>query len=524
MITRRLFVGGAGASAAILPLSGSLAAQPDVVNTRYGSVRGIAERGTMSFRGIPYAAPTGGPRRFRAPEPPAPWRGILDATRYGPIAPQLPDPGHESEAPPASSEDCLVLNIWTPGLSAAKRPVMVWFHGGGLAVGSGADPVTDGANLAAAHDVVVVTLNHRLNLFGYLYFGDLVGKGEAAANPGQLDLVAALKWVRENIAEFGGDPGNVTIFGHSGGGSKVGAMLAMPAGDGLFHRAILQSGFSTSAQTPEEGERITRDLFKAMDVPVGDIAALRACTLQQLLAGLGKVTHGSPILGPGMVVDGTVLPQVPLGPHSPQVSPRVPIMVGHAAQETTVLFPPPGAFTVTWDALPALLGGDLAMLPGRFRDPQALIKGFRRLLPGASPSDIFFAITTEAGMGQNARTVAEKRAKLPAPVFAYLVAWQSPAQNGRLHAHHGVEVPMVFDNSAVRHPPGRPRAEDARELGRIMSGYWAQFARSGDPNGHGLPRWPAYKIPGRATMIFDTPVTVRNDPLGAEQALIAAYA
>ncbi len=526
-ISRRLFLGGATAAAAILPVSSAFAAQAPVVTTRYGKLRGMSDGGVLSFRGIPYAAPTSGQLRFRAPAPPAAWRGIRNATAYGPMAPQLPDPGHDDAKRLASaSEDSLVLNVWTASADpSAKRPVMVWIHGGGLSVGSGSDPVTDGTHLAGTHDVVVVTLNHRLNIFGYLYFGNLVDEGQAVANPGQLDIVAALEWVRDNIAEFGGDPGNVTIFGHSGGGSKVGALLAMPSARGLFHRAILQSGFSTAAQTPEQGEEIARDFFKAMDLPAGDIAGLRALPPGQLLAGLRRLTNGSPILGPGMVADGQILPQVPLGRDSPQVSPDIPILVGHAAQETTVLFPPSEAFTVDWAGLPALVGSKLAALPAPIREPEPLITGFRRLMPDATPSEIFFAITTEDGMGQNARIVAEKRAKLPnVPVFAYVAAWQSPAQGGKLRAHHGVEVPMVFDNSALRHPPGSPRAEEAKELGRIMSGYWTQFARTGDPNKPGLPDWPAYRIPGRATMIFDSPATVRNDPLGAEQALIAFYA
>ena len=515
---------GTGA-AALVSASAARAAGAPVVTTGYGKVRGLIERGAFAFRGIPYAAPSSGALRFRAPQPPASWRGVRDATHYGPLAPQLADQGRDAAQLAAASEASQVLNVWTSTLDRnARRPVMVWMHGGGLAVGSGEEPATNGANLAVGHDVVVVTLNHRLNLFGYLYFGDLVGPGEAVANPGQLDLVAALQWVRDNIAAFGGDPSNVTIFGHSGGGSKVGGLLAMPVARGLFGKAILQSGFSTSAQTPAQGEKIARELFAALDLRAGDIAGLRALTPAALLDGLRKMTGGSPILGPGMVVDGTVLPQVPLGPDSPQVSPTVPILVGHAAQETTVLFPPPGAFTVDWEGLPALVGGQLAMLPAPLREPEPLIGGFRRLMPGATASEVFFAITTEAGMGRNARIVAEKRARLPgAPVHAFLAAWQSPAGGGRLQAHHGVEVPLVFDNAAVVHPPGSPKADEARALGRLMSAYWTRFAAAGDPNGPGLPTWPAYTIPQRATMIFDAPAHVVDDPLGAEQALLAAY-
>ena len=514
--TRRGFVTGSGAVAALLLAPAASATDGDIVQTRSGRVRGLRENGVQVFRGIPYAASTAGARRFLAPEPLEAWSGVRDATRFGPLAPQL-TPAPPGATSPVQGEDCLVLNVWTPGTGRdLKRPVMVWVHGGGFAVGSGSDPVTDGARLCARQDVVLVTLNHRLNALGYLYFGDLVPAGKAAANPGQLDLAAALRWVRENIAAFGGDPDTVMVFGHSGGGSKVASLLAMPAAGGLIDRAALQSGFGTYGVEPDAGVRITLSLFETLGIARGDIDALRAVPVSRILAALQHVTNGNPMLGPGIVADGTVLPHIPFAPDAPPVLPDIPMLVGHTADETTVLFPPKDAFTLDWAGL-------AAALEGKVRDPRPVLDGFRRLRPSTSPSDLYFAITTEAGMGRNARIVLEKRAALGrAPAYGYLVNWGSPAAGGKLRSHHGVELPMVFDTVGAV-PDLTPRAAEAQLLATDMSRRWATFARTGNPNSAGLPEWPSYAAPARATMVFDSPCAVRDDPLGAEQALIATY-
>jgi len=522
-LTRRSFSVSVGAGLAAL-IARPAFASPPVVKTSAGLLRGRCEQGVHIFGGISYGASTAGKNRFAAPQPPTPWRGVRDALGFGLRSPQLPDGGGGPDysswrEPMASGEDCLSLNVWTTGLdSSAKRPVMVWLHGGGLSVGSGATPTTDGRNLARRQDVVVVSVNHRLNLFGYLYFGDLVRDESVVANPGQLDLVAALQWVRDNIAEFGGNPDNVTIFGHSGGGLKVAGLMAMPAAKGLFHRAILQSGFGTVTVAPQDGKRIAAGLCKALQINPTDISALRAVPVDRLLAALQTATGGHPMLGPGLVPDGTIIAQAPFGSGLPTISPDIPVMVGHTSAETTVLFPPPGAFDLQWDSLPAAL-------EGRVRASAPLIDGFRKLRPNATPSDLFFAITTEASMGRNARTVAEARATgARKPVFAYLVNWNSPAQGGRLRSPHGVEVPMVFDTVTEAYATVGERMANAQQLADNMSSYWANFARSGNPNSDCLGPWPAYDQQRRATMVFDTQSALQDDPLGAEQALIAQHA
>lgn len=522
--TRRMFLAGSAALVAAPALGAT--ANP-VARTRFGQVRGVSDKGVLIFRGVPYGASTAGANRFRAPQQPAAWRGIRDATQFGSASPQHPDGAFdnvpEAKAP---SEDCLMLNIWTPGLgAAARRPVMVWFHGGGYAVGSGQERVNDGANLARRQDVVMVAVNHRLNAFGYSYFGDTVPAGETAANPGMLDLVAALRWVRDNIAGFGGDPGNVTIFGQSGGGGKVSTVMAMPSAAGLFHKAILQSGFSTSTTPPGTAQAGAVRLFETAGLQRGDIAGLRRLTTQQMLDAYWKATSGVPLRGAFLVADGEVLPRVPFVAGQPTSSPDVPVLLGSNATETTVLFPPREAFTTDWTALPGLLTSASALRPAlKIREAGPLIEGFRRAMPGASAADVYFAITTNAGMGRNARTVADTRtASSSQPVWKYLVAWRTDVENGTWRAPHGVELPMVFDSVAQKFPTIGNNRAGYQQMADVLSPMWAQFARTGNPNKPGLPEWRPYRTGERATMVFDTRSRTEVDPVGIELALIDAY-
>ena len=288
MLTRRGFARlGALAGSALLSSRGFAAADV-IANTSSGKVRGVTEDGVNVFKGIPYGASTGGVNRWLPPQDPQPWSGVRDATVYGPAAEQIP-----SERVPLRSEDCLVLNVWSRGLNdGAKRPVMVWLHGGGFSSLSGSSPMYDGVNLCQRGDVVVVTLNHRLNVFGFLHLGDLAGPEYATSgNVGMLDLVHALKWVRDNIGEFGGDPDSVTIFGESGGGRKVSTLLAMPDAQGLFHRAIIQSGPGIHLQPRDKSHEMAVALFQRLELDANELHKLKALPAEQILAAYGLVVN-----------------------------------------------------------------------------------------------------------------------------------------------------------------------------------------------------------------------------------------
>lgn len=495
---------------------------PPVVPTRLGPVRGVLEQGINVFKGIPYGAPTGGANRFRPPKPPKPWKAVRNAAAFGDRCPQLSTPPSQPWSswvePTSASENCLVLNIWTPGVGdGKKRPVMVWLHGGGYSVSSGASAVFDGTHLAQRGDVVVVTLNHRLNLFGYLYLAGIGGAPYAdSGNVGQLDIMAALRWVRDNIEGFGGDPTSVMIFGESGGGGKVGTLMAMPEAKGLFHRAAMQSGFAVTAISREAAQAMTDSLFAALHLRHDDVSRLQSLPVDRLLSALREVTHGMPF-GLGPVVDGRSLPRNPFAPDAPDISADVPLLVGYNKDETTVLFPPAGAFDLDWSSLEKLLQ---AQIPGA--DVASLVAGLREIRPWATPSDLYFTITTERGMGRNARAVAERKAALGrAPVYLYKLDWTTPVDGGRLRAPHSLDVPMVFDNVARSASLIGAGTQEAQEVADAMSSAWLAFARTGSPNSSGLPSWPPFNIEHRPTMVFNTLSRSVNDPLYRERKWLA---
>lgn len=514
--------------AALLAQCGALwaAAEAPLATTHAGTVRGRLQDGIHVFQGIPYGASTAGDNRFRAPRPPAPWSGVRDATRYGPRCYQLPAPPDEDSAwrswvdTSSMSEDCLTLSVWTPGLrDGRKRPVMVWLHGGGYSVGSGNSSINDGTRLARRGDVVVVSVNHRLNLFGYLHLGPLGGEDFAdAGNAGQLDIVAALRWVRDNIAEFGGDPGNVMVFGESGGGGKVATLMAMPAAQGLFHRAAMQSGFGVTVGEAEMNAEFARKFIGELGLTPERLGELRRLPPERLLAALDKVTGGSPtLLLP--VVDGRHLPRHPLSPDAPPGSAGIPLLLGYNATETTVLFPPPGAFTLDWPGLEKQLAREI---PGV--SAGELVTELRSLLPQASPSDLYFLITTERGMGSNARIVAERKARQGgAPVFLYRLAWATPVLGGKLRTPHSLDIPMVFDNVAASTSLTGEDTRDPQKVADAMSAAWIAFARTGSPNGPGLPEWPRFEPQGRAIMTFDVVSRAGADPLQREREVLARH-
>ncbi|RYZ68602.1 MAG: carboxylesterase/lipase family protein [Proteobacteria bacterium] len=481
-----------------------------------GTLVGVDVDDVHAFRGIPYAAPPIGDARFLAPSPARPWTGAREAGQPGPRCAQLRvgDPA----AGPANlgEEDCLVLDVFSRGLrDGARRPVMVWVHGGGFSVGSGSEPATDGTRLARRGDVVVVTVNHRLNVFGYGYFATQGQGFPTAANLGQLDLIAALQWVRANIEAFGGDPGNVTLFGQSGGGAKIGNLLATPAARGLFHKAILQSGPGLTAKTIDEQSAIARDYLAAAGVPRDEPERLRKLSTQQLLDALRKVTGGDPTLGFAPMVDGEVLPRQPFTPDAPDLAAEIPVLVGYTKTETTVLFPTPDLFSLDAAGLRAKLA---PFFPGRNVDD--LVARLGAALPDATPSRLYFVATSELNGDRSWLLAARKAAQRGAPVWLYRLEWETPVEGGRLMSPHGLDVPLVFDNVGSTATTRGEAEAGARQVAETMSRAWLNFARNGDPNGPGVSEWPPFDPERKATMRFDLTPGAVDDPVGEIRSIL----
>ncbi len=494
--------------------------------THRGKVRGVVQDGIRVFKGVPYAAPTDGPNRLRAPRPAPAWSGVRDAFAFGPNCPQLPARALSLTASwsreAAMAEDCLTLNIWTPGLrDQRKRPVMVWFHSGGFQSGSASLSVYDGQRLARRGDVVVVTVNHRLNVFGHLYLAQLGGAEFAeSGNAGLLDLVAALRWINATIVEFGGDPANVTVFGQSGGGAKVSLLLGMPQARGLFHRAIVQSGSQLDVQTPEEATRNAAAPLAALDIKPQETARIRTFPVDRLLAALTRVTT-APGARPGFgpVLDGVAIPRQPWAPDAPPTSAAVPLLVGTTATETTSLIG--GDDAGVFSLLDADLGPRLrAWLPDR--DVERVIAGYRRILPNASAADLFFAITSARRARQPAWAQAERKAAQGgAPVWLYELDWQTPVEGGKWRAPNGLDVPLVFD-AVARSESMVGTGRDAQAMADHLAATWIAFARTGQPHASREPAWPAFNPRERATMLLDMRPRVVNDHRGAERTLLAS--
>jgi para-nitrobenzyl esterase len=367
-----------------------------VVETASGKIRGVIQQGVQTFRGIPYGASTAGGNRFMAPRKPEPWTGIRDAFQNGPTAPQLGGPpnalilGHR--APTFESEDCLVVNVFTPNLSG-KRPVMLWLHGGGFAGGAGSAHSFDGNYLARTGDVVVVTVNHRLNVFGYLYLADVGGEKYAdSGNAGMLDIIAALQWTRDNIAHFGGDPGNVTVFGQSGGGIKVGTLLGMPATKGLIHKAIIESGSALRGVSRENANRTAERLLSKVNLQANQVDELQKLPVEKLLAAIDTRGQGTAGGGPfqlAPVVDGRNLPRDPWEPTAADVSADVPVIIGSVNTEGTFFMPPDSPQFAPLYSLDE--AGLKTQLTQRYGDAaEKLIDFYKKEGPDTSPSKIFF--------------------------------------------------------------------------------------------------------------------------------------
>ena len=509
-----------------------------VVKTSYGRIRGYVNRDIFTFRGVRYGASTGGMNRFMPPRPPEPWTEIRDASGYGYRAPQTNPASQDAAAPeseltrilwasdgyrvaPPESEDCLFLNIWTPTLDASeKRPVMVWLHGGGFSMGSSSDLLYDGTNLAR-RGAVMVGVNHRLNVFGYTHLGDIGGKEYAhSGNAGQLDIIAALEWVRDNIAQFGGDPNRVMIFGESGGGAKVSMLLASPPAKGLFHAAVIQSGPGVKVGERGPATKAAEFLLAELGIKAGNLEEIHKLPTARILSAHFAISSKVAGLGGGAfrpVLDPEVLPAHPYHPNATNISEDVPVMVGWNKTEST-------AFSLGQDALWALdeqgLRDRIEKLAGANAD--RLIQLYRREYPDLSPSRVYFLISSYSGMGSGSVTIAERKAALgKAPAYLYRLDWETPVLNGKLISPHGLEMPFVFDNVKGGGIALTGGGEEAQKMADKFSETWIAFAATGNPNTSksGLPQWAPYDADKRLMMIFDTASRVESDPL-KEQRLI----
>ena len=490
------------------------------VSIHQGKLEGDEQNGLFVFKGIPFAAPPVGARRWLPPEKPAPWAGVRDARRFGAVAPQnklMLTALSAMVVDGEQSEDCLTLNVWTSALDGKRRPVMVWIHGGAFTIGSGSQPIYDGSVLARRGDVVLVTVNYRLGPLGYLRLADVTGgKIPSSGSEGMLDQVAALEWVRDNIAEFAGDPGNVTIFGESAGGMSVGTLLAMPAARGLFHKAIPQSGACHTGAPVARANRTAERVLSKLRVQPGDAAAIRALTPAQLLTGtlLEDGVTTDPELGMAYqpVIDGTFVPRAAIEMVADGSASGVAVMVGSTLEEWKL-------FSMMDPSLHKL---DRAGLGARMS---------RRLTAEAADGVIDSTRTPALSVARRSRPpicsprsdqphfripgirLAQVQPRHDARVYSYLFTWPSPAMGGALGSCHALELGFVFGTNQM---PGMAAfagtGPTAEKLATHMQDAWLAFAKSGDPSNESTGEWRRYDEANRATMIFGATTKLEDAP------------
>jgi para-nitrobenzyl esterase len=503
--------------------------QEPIIETRRGRVRGTVEGDVRVFRGIPFAKPPVGPLRFGPPEAPEPWPGVRDATRFGPAS-------HQANRPLApilgilvdeESEDCLTLNVWTPAPGdGARRPVMVWIHGGAWVIGSGSERTYDAAHLVRRGDVVVVTINYRLGPFGFLRTRELGGGLDATGNEAMLDQVAALEWVRDEIAAFGGDPGNVTVFGESAGSVNIACLLTMPRARGLFHRAVLQSGSLNLTRPPAVALDAARQVLGELGIAPEHAHRLRDVPAKDLMAAANAVAGRSVIPPFSPVADGDLIPARPFAAIAAGSARGVPLIVGTNLEEMKLYrFLDPSLEELDEAALLKRCG---LLFPGTGPDGRAhaerAVEAYRsaRRTRGEDISAVetWLAISTDHVFRAGALKLAELHARHTPDVFVYQFAWKGAEPGRPQGAVHALDLPFVFGTlatSEIGAVAGRTPA--ANVLSGQMQDAWIVFARSGRPGAAGLPEWPAYAPPRRATMVLAAPPGLVDAPQEPERAV-----
>ena len=492
------------------------------VQTNAGKIRGLVRYGVHQFWGVPYAASTEGANRFMPPVKTAAWTSVRDCFQVGHRAPQDAD-GPISEVwsldrREPDGEDCLTINVFTPGLGNGQRPVMVWLHGGGFSGGSGNWVLYDGTNLARKEDVVMVAVNHRLNLFGFLHLADLGGEKWAnSSNVGMQDIVAALAWIKDNISAFGGDPRNVTIFGQSGGGGKVTTLMAMPSAKGLFHRAIAMSGSALRGTPRTNATKAAEEFLARLGLKSNQLDELQKIPFKQLQETF-ETRPGIQGLAGGPVVDGKSLPTDQWYPAAPEVSATVPFMQGSVETEDAWNDPPPPL------EMPEEEMFTRVKRIARNDDSKAreLVALYRKTHPGITNTDVWLIMNADNTRRASAQTLAElKVAQGKAANYQYYFNWRSPVHHGQMKSYHTLDIPFVLYNVDIA-ASMTGAGQERYALAHKMSAAYAAFARTGNPNHPDLPNWPAYNLIQRPTMILNNECKVVNDPNREERLALKA--
>jgi para-nitrobenzyl esterase len=548
--TRRDFIKSFGGSAAVIGLGGitvsscstvtSHTSEPDkketlpeqivevsdkgaIIETPYGKVKGYRRNGIYTYKGIPYGASTAGANRFMAPKEPKPWTGVRNALTWGPSSPQ--NSGRKGNANLYKeidtevhcnaftchwsdliySEDCLRINVWTPGIKDnRKRPVLVWLHGGGFTNGSSINlDAYIGENLSNSGDVVVCTINHRLNAFGYINLATVGGERyKNSPNAGMLDIVAALRWVNTNIGNFGGDPGNVTLFGQSGGGHKTSLIMAMPAAKGLFHKAMTMSGSALRAGDYDKAAELGGAVLKEAGLTSSEIGKLQELPWMDFF-DLTVKAEGRMRRGFSPCVDTLNIPHHPFDPVAPRLSAGIPMIIGCCMNEESPSADDPSVEDITFDGLKM-------KLTARFKDKtNGIVDAYARCFPEKKPIEIWGLLAAEAR--NCALLQAERQTANGGSVYNYWFNWKTPLYDGRPRATHSSDICFWFNNTDVMDTLTGGGARP-RRLAEKMSRALINFARTGNPNHSGIPNWPKYDAKNGAVMIWDDSCEVKNDP------------